>query len=240
MTSSRLPKKVLLPLAGEPLLKRIIERVKLVDEIEQICIASVVGKEHDPIEELCQQIEGVKVFRGSENNVFDRTLKAAEFCDAKTIIRITSDCPFIDPQIVATLLTAYQSSGVKYARLPFSHGYPLGFDAEVFDIETLKEISTETMDDYEREHATPYIWRRPERFESLYLDYFPDYRNWRLVVDTKEDYAMASRVYDDLYPLNPKFGFNDLKKYFSENPEVLAINGSVKQNEYIGTPKASN
>ena len=238
MTSSRLPKKTLLPLAGKPMLLHVIDRCKRIEGIDGICIASPVGAEHEPIKDAIQGLDNVAFFQGDEHNVLERTLGAAKHVNADTILRVTSDCPFIDPDVAGALLAAYRTAGVKYARLNIKTGYPLGFDAEVLPVELLEIAQSENPDEYEKEHATPFIWRRPERFPAIWMDHQPNRRDWRLVVDEENDYEMACAAYDELMKMNPEFTYADLIELFeNKRPDILDMNRTVQQTPYIHKAK---
>jgi len=232
MTSSRLPKKTLLPLAGKSMLERVIERCKCIEGIDGICVASPVGDEHTPIGDAIKHLDKVAFFQGDENNVLERTLGAAQHVGADTIIRVTSDCPFIDPDVSTALLKAYRAAKVSYARLNIETGFPLGFDTEVLPVALLETALAENPDQYEQEHATPFIWRRPERFPSIWMDHQPNRRHWRLVVDEKTDYDMACAAYDELMITNPEFTYQDLVELFERRPDILQINQSIEQTPY--------
>jgi spore coat polysaccharide biosynthesis protein SpsF len=236
LTSSRLPGKILLPLAGAPLLRRMVERVQRIDGVDAAVVALAEGTAHDAAVEALSGID-VLIVRGSEDDVLARTAKAARAAEAETVMRITSDCPLLDPDVSALVLRVYQdgrSEGLQYARTAFDRGYPLGFDTEVFSAKALYEAEAEATDRYEREHATPFIWRRPDRFPTKIVDSAVDHRDWRLVVDTKEDYELVSAIYDALYPANPAFGYADMQRLFAARPDLLRINAHVPQNPYVG------
>ncbi len=236
MTSSRLPGKILLPLAGKPLLYRMLERVKRIAGVDKVVLALAEGAAHDAAVEAISELE-VLVVRGSEQDVLSRTARAARETRAVTVMRITSDCPLVDPGVSASILQAYADGvgdGLRYARTAFDRGFPLGFDTEVFASELLYEADAKSNDHYEREHATPYIWRRPERFPQMTITGSPDHRDWRLVVDTADDYRLVSAVYDALYPTNPQFGYRELGELFESQPDLLRINAHVEQRPYVG------
>lgn len=237
MTSSRLPKKTLLPLAGKSMLLRVIDRCKRIEGIDGICVAAPVGEEHTPIADAVKDLENVAFFQGDEHNVLERTLGAAKHVNADTILRVTSDCPFIDPDISSALLKAYRTAKVSYARLNIKTGFPLGFDTEVIPVEALEIATNEDPDDYEKEHATPFIWRRPERFPAIWMDHQPDRRHWRLVVDEENDYEMACAAYDELMKVNPEFTYQDLIDLFERRPDILKMNQTVQQTPYIHKAK---
>ena len=238
MTSTRLPGKPLAPLAGEPMLVRVMNRLKCVKGIDEFVVAAPKGDEHDQIVDCAQSIGDVAVVRGSDEDVLERTADAVRATNADIVMRVTSDCPMVDPGVSAAVLAAFRRSGVAYARLAFSRGFPLGFDTEVFSAEVLLLAEKEAIDPYEREHVTPFIWRRPERFPAIYLDHNPDRRHFRLVVDTPADLKFAQAVYDELYPTNPEFNFSSLITLFERRPDLLEINRDVQQTPLVGVPQS--
>ncbi len=236
MTSSRLRGKILLPLAGKPLLYRMLERVKRIAGVDKVVLALAEGAAHDAAVEAVSGLD-VLVVRGSEQDVLARTAKAAREARADTVMRITSDCPLLDPGVSATILQAYADGigdGLRYARTAIDRGFPLGFDTEVFSSQLLYEADETSTDPYEREHTTPYIWRRPERIRQMVITGSPDHRNWRLVVDTADDYKLAGAVYGELYPSNPQFAHPELIELFESQPDLLRINAHVEQRPYVG------
>ena len=232
MTSTRLPGKVLLPLAGTPLIDRVLERLSSCESLDGLCIAIPNGEAQIPLMKHLEAWKEVGVVRGSEDDVLERTFKAAESENASVVVRVTSDCPFIDPKVVDALAKARQAGNFDYARTSMDSGFPLGFDCEVLTMESLRIAHVEAKDPYEREHVTPFIWRRPERFTTLIFDHKPDRRHWRLVVDTPEDYELAQRVYERLFPEGLNFSYADLIKLFESEPALLTINQSVQQIPY--------
>ena len=238
MTSSRLPGKILLPLSGAPLLQRMLERVARINNLDAVWLAIPEGEDHDTIVDLVPT--GVKLFRGSETDVLDRTFKAAKRANASVVMRMTSDCPMIDPTVSGEILTAFRNSPVVYARTAFTSGYPHGFDTEVFTMDALAAAYEEATSDDEREHVTPFIWRQPERFAALEVDHYPNFRHWRLTVDTPEDYQLAKQVFDILFSQNPNFGFKELRALFTAQPELLEINANTAQPILAGIPGSNS
>jgi spore coat polysaccharide biosynthesis protein SpsF len=236
MTSSRLPGKILKPLAGAPLICRVVERVARIGGLDRVVVALADGVVHDPVAAVLEQSQAV-IVRGPEEDVLSRTAFAAREAGAGTVIRVTSDCPLLDPAVSGATLAAYAAArpaGVRYARLAFDHGFPLGFDTEIFAASLLYETEAAANDSYEREHVTAFIWRRPEIYPSLILDAQPDRRHWRLVVDTEEDYRLVSLIYDALYEKNPSFGYTEICALFERCPDLLRINAHVEQRPYVG------
>lgn len=237
MTSTRLPGKILMPLAGKPILARVIERARAIRGIDKVVVAIPEGDAHEPVAGLCRNLD-TPVTRGSEQDVLKRVVMAAEAQGAEIVMRLTSDCPFLDPGVSAAILAGFRASGAAYASNAMESGYPLGFDTQVAGMKALREADAEATDPYEREHVTPFLWRRPERYPALYLDYRPNLRHWRLVVDTQDDYAMACGVYEAMAPRDPMFGLDTLRALFAARPELLAMNARVKQTPYEGLPHA--
>jgi spore coat polysaccharide biosynthesis protein SpsF len=236
MTSTRLPGKVLKPLAGAPLIRRMIERVLRIDGVDHVVVALAEGPSHDPVLAALDGLD-IAVVRGPEADVLARTAKAARVHKAGTVMRMTSDCPLIEPSVSGSVLAAFSAAygtGVRYARTAFETGFPMGFDTEVVCASALYEAESRSSDAYEREHVTPYIWRRPQEYPGILLDARPCRRHWRLVVDTEEDYRLVSAVYDALYSHTPDFGDADLCKLFESHSDLLAINTHIAPHQYHG------
>ncbi len=237
MTSTRLPGKVAMPLGGVPILLRVLERLRRVEAIDAICVATPEGAAHDPIEAMVNTIDYATLVRGPEDDVLHRFVIAAEATKAETIVRVTSDCPFVDPQVTASVVAAFEAAQVPYARTAIETGFPLGFDTEVMSREALDTAHREATDPYEREHVTPFIWRDPGRFPALEVGFWPDLRHWRLVVDTPEDYQLASTLYDLMAEHNRPIDFPNLRSVLDQRPDLLAINADVPGPPYIGLPR---
>lgn len=240
MNSKRLPGKVLLPIGERTILEHVIRRVSRIRNLDHIVVAIPEGKENSPIENLVQGLSkdikpSLSCFCGNEDHVLDRTLKAVQFCEADIAIRITSDCPFIDPNVSSTLLEAFLSSQVDYARLDSNSGYPIGLDTEVVRVSALQRAYMAKTDEFEKEHVTPFIWSRPNDFSSITLSSSPNYRSWRLVIDEKKDYEFAQALYK---LLNEKYGENfayrNIIEILTESPDLLEINQNIMQEAMIG------
>ena len=234
MTSTRLPGKVLLPLAGRPLIEQLVRRAAVIEGIDAICVAIPDGLAHQPIAAAVAGLPRTLVVTGPEDDVLQRTLAAANATGAEIVVRITSDCPLFDPRVSGALLACFRAADVPYARTDIHHGFPLGFDTEIVTRSALEEAAREALDPYEREHVTPFIWRRPERYPALIVGMVPDLRSWRLVVDQPEDFTLCSQVYDALMP-NLAFGLRELRHLFSVNPDLLKLNSSVPQHPWVGS-----
>jgi len=232
MTSTRLPGKVLLPLDGRPLIWQVLERAAAIDGVDVVVAAIPEGDGQGKLVELVSSHPTARVATGPEDDVLGRTILAAEAVEADVVVRISSDCPMFDPRVSGAVLAAFLAVDAPYARTDMEHGFPLGFDTEVVSVDALRAAAAESRDRYEREHVTPFIWRRPDRFPAVHLGARPDRRWWRLTVDTPEDYDLASRVYDELGGDHPHFGYADLVALFTRRPELLEINRDIEQNAY--------
>lgn len=237
MTSTRLPGKVMLPLAGRPLLERVAERVARTPGVNAVCIAIPEGAVHQPLA-VAAKAAGCIVVEGPEHDVLRRYRLAADATGADIVMRVTSDCPFVDPGICGAVLAVASVQGAPYVRTAIDTGYPLGLDVEVVTASALRAADAEAVDPFEREHVLPFVWRRPERFGCLMLDRRPDRRSWRLTVDQPEDYALAQAIYDAAWPQRKDFDFVWLERLLLSRPDILAMNSHIEKPAYVGWRRA--
>lgn len=233
MTSTRLPGKVMKKILGKTLLELLLERVQLTSGIDEIVVALPHGKEHDIIENVVQSFGNIISIRGDEHDVLKRYYEAAIQTEADIIIRITSDCPLYDYKIVSTWLELFKNSDISYLYASHEKGYPLGLGAEILTFNALNKAFHKAKDSYEREHVTPYIWRRPTMFSSIFVEYKPDLYHCRLAVDEEADFQFVRAIYERLYPQNPQFAFAEIINLLSSNPELLKINQHIQQKPLI-------
>lgn len=207
MTSSRLPGKVLAPVLGEPMIFRQIERLRRAQRIDQLVVATSVDPSDDPLAQACEA-RGVAVFRGSLDDVLDRFAGALErFPDAATVIRVTADCPLADWTVVDAVISHLDETGADYAsNTPAERTYPHGLDVEVMRRAALMDAWRDGADPYEREHVTPYIYRRPQAYRLAYVSRTPSLAHLRWTVDYPADLEFVRDVYGRLYPADPAFG----------------------------------
>ncbi|MFI5360074.1 MAG: cytidylyltransferase domain-containing protein [Halanaerobiales bacterium] len=236
MGSERLPGKVALQVKGKPLLAHLIDRLKQAEKIDQIIIATSDKEADDPVAEIADAC-GVSSYRGSETDVLSRYLEAAEKYAVDIIIRVTGDCPLIDPVTIDELAGKYLDSDLDYMRLNVEEdGYPRGLDAEIFSFETLKRaaeyIEREGEPEYSpyREHVTLYIYRHPEFFKTAQVDP-PVYlrRDYRLCVDEKEDFELIKEIYRRFYNENEIIDIRDVIRALDEDPVLAGMNKNVQQ-----------
>jgi len=229
MTSTRLPGKVLMEAAGISLIEHHLSRLKRARNLDAVVLATTVNATDDPLATAATRI-GLPVFRGSEADVLGRFAGAAAMMEADVVVRVTSDCPLIDPELIDALVETHKA-GSDYSWIDVTR-WPRGFDAEVFARALLDEADRTATDPYEREHVTPYIYRRPERFRlgpaSTPAPGEWD-RPWRLCVDEPADLDLVRRILGELVPTNPDFTRHDLRDLLDQHPEWSTINRDVAQ-----------
>jgi spore coat polysaccharide biosynthesis protein SpsF len=230
MNSSRLPGKILYKVLDKALLSLQIERVKKVSLIDEIVIATTINSCDEPIVELCQKLD-VACYRGSELDVLKRYYEAASAFKANAIVRLTSDCPVIDPFTVDRVIAHYlfHSAHVDYVSNILNRSYPRGMDTEIFSMEALRIANYETTLMHDREHVTPYIYTHPERFRLESVEYLSNESHHRWTVDTMEDFQLIAKIIESLYPSNPSFTLEDMLTLLQKHPEWSEINAFVQQ-----------
>lgn len=208
MGSERLPGKVMLPLAGAPMLQRLIERLKPAASLDKIVVATSTNPENDPIEGLCRQL-GVDCHRGDEQNVLSRFLAISGSNAARTLVRMTGDNPFVDASLVDHLMMAYSAATppVDYLSNIDKDGFPYGLYAEIFSADALRRASKDDGAE-NREHVTFAL--RNGDFRKTIVVAPGHFRYRRLTVDTPEDFALVSKAFEAEYRRDPAFGFRDL------------------------------
>ena len=232
MTSSRLPGKILRPIVGKPTLELLIERLSHAKLIDKIVIATTTNRTDDVVEELAHRL-GVGCYRGSDDDVLDRVLKAAQANDTDIIVELTGDNPLIDPGIIDNLIEIYLNNSYDYVSNNLKLTYPNGLDAQVFSRNVLEEVARLTSDLVDHEHVSLYIYDHPERYTLFNLESnLPKkYWNLRLTVDTKEDFELIRIIFEELYPKNPNFSLEDILDLLEKKPKLIDINQHIQQKE---------
>lgn len=224
--STRLAGKVLADIGGQPMLWRVIARTRAAETLDQIVVATTTESADDAIVVFCRE-RGVACFRGSEEDVLDRYYQAAREDGADVVVRITSDCPLIDPEIVDKTVRAFLSELPDYASNGVVRTYPRGLDTEVMTLRALEMAWREARQPYQRTHVTPYIYENPDRFRILSVTGDHDYSAYRWTVDAREDLELVRAVYSRLQ--GDGFLLNDVVRLMEREPEVAQINRSVAQ-----------
>jgi len=230
MTSSRLPGKVLLPLAGKPALERLIERIRRSDYVDDIVVATTTNTTDQPIVDLCEQM-GCTYFRGSEEDVLSRVLEAARSENGDLIVEITGDCPLIDHRHIDRVTELFYSGNFDYAANTIERSFPDGFDVQVFPVRVLEDVNVQTQDPIDRVHVSLYIYTHPERYRLVNWKaegdmYWPDLG---ITLDEKEDYDLLDRIYQELLPLNEDFSAEDIVALLRNRPDLVDINSNVRR-----------
>jgi spore coat polysaccharide biosynthesis protein SpsF len=250
-SSSRLPNKVLLDIAGQPMLVRVVERTQLAKTIDQVVIATTDSESDDAIVELCTE-RGYPCYRGSEFDVLDRYYQAAVIFHADVIVRITADCPVIDPQLIDQMVitflgnkkpTSFSHEGkIAYPYdfaanrlpLPWGRSYPIGLDTEICTFDALELAWREAAQPHQREHVMPFFYEQPERFRILHVTHDPDYGSKRWTVDTADDLKLLRQIYTH-FSGRDNFSWLEIVDLFEKHPELEKINAQVHHKDYRDT-----
>jgi spore coat polysaccharide biosynthesis protein SpsF len=236
MGSSRLPGKVLKEIRGRPMLSYEIERLRRAKRADLLVVATTTSRRDDAIVDLCAS-EAVEVTRGSEHDVLSRYGEAAREHGATAVVRVTADCPLIEPALVDSAIEAFASphGAYDYVSNMLQPSWPYGMAVEVFSRAALDEAVLEAKDAAEREHVTPFLYWHPDRYRLKSLTRTPDLSHHRWTVDTPEDFEFVSRVIEALYPARPEFDMDDVLDLLEANPQLLTINSHVQQHVVVPT-----
>jgi spore coat polysaccharide biosynthesis protein SpsF len=207
MNSTRLPGKVLLPLAGAPLLQRLIERVRRSETLDSLIVATSSRRDDDPIAELCARIQ-TACHRGSETDVLARVMDAAESQSADVVVRLTGDNPFVDGSLVDLVVRRFLSANppAQYVHNVDNCGFPFGLFVEACDMNALRQ-ALQSLDPADREHVTWFLRQRPDIFRHATTPAPAPFTEQKLSVDTPEDYAQLRPVFEAKFRENPDFGY---------------------------------
>jgi len=225
MGSTRLPGKTLIPLYGKPMLVRMIERLKMVRSADLIVLATTDAPQDQPLVDLAQDL-GIGYFQGSQEDVLDRVLKAAQKYDIDLIVETCGDCPVVDPNILEMQIQAFLDHDVDFVGCHLVKTFPYGLDGKLFTTKTLEEVSTLTQEKADRENVSLYIYEHPERYKLFNIEAKGKQRrpDLRLVVDYQADFDLIEHVYKEFYDRNPRFSYDDILDLFERRPELVGIN----------------
>ena len=229
MSSSRLPGKVLMPLAGESMLARVVRRVGGARRVDRVLVATSTAAGDDPVAGEAARL-GVDCFRGSLNDVLDRFLQAARWAGADRVVRVTADCPLIDPGLIDRVVDALAGDRADYASNFLERAYPRGLDCEAMTLAALAAAGEEADQPYQREHVTPYLYQHPEKFRLASVRCGRDLAAMRWTVDTAEDLEFVRGVYG-LLGDEPLAGWETVLALVQAHPELAAVNRHVRQKE---------
>jgi spore coat polysaccharide biosynthesis protein SpsF len=219
-TSSRLPGKVLLPLEGQPMIFRQLERIKRAKTIDAIVVATSTDPSDDELVATLTSA-GYDVVRGPLDDVLGRFIRVLDTHPAETVVRLTADCPLISPTVIDLVVNKFHETGADYLSNNLTPTFPDGLDVEVVKALTLSTLAEETTDVHEREHVTLGVYRRHEQFKvGNFSD--PEGRDnshLRWTVDNPDDFAFVTSVYEALWQLNPDFDYQDVLAYVEQHPD---------------------
>lgn len=258
MSASRLPGKVLLDIGGEPMLVRVVERTRRSQVVDDVVVATSLDKSDDPIEQLCGQ-RGYACHRGSLHDVLDRYYHAARSHSAEVIVRITGDCPIIDPKVIDQTLYAFYGNGPsliteektdkkELSRIrplmapewdftanrlppPWQRTFPIGLDTEICTFSALEKAWQEATHPHQREHVMPFLYEHKERFKILLVNHDPNYGHLRWTVDTPQDLELLRQIYVQ-FGGRDDFSWLEVIELIKRAPELTEINNQVRHKEY--------
>lgn len=236
MGSTRLPGKVLMDISGRPMLWHVLTRLSFARSLSEVWVATTTSCRDDQLAALSSSW-GYHCFRGSEDDVLSRYYHAALTAGASVVVRVTSDCPLIDPEVTDRVIKTCIASGADYASNIVERTYPRGLDVEAFRFDALARAHREATKPYEREHVTPYIWQNPSQFKIVSVGAEENLRRpeLRLTVDTEDDLALVREIYRRLYEEGRVFGIHEVLELLDSEPHLARINAHVKQKPLKGS-----
>jgi spore coat polysaccharide biosynthesis protein SpsF len=234
MSSSRLPGKILMDIGGEPMLIRVVSRVRRAHAVDQVVVATTDDPSDDPVETLCHS-RGIPVYRGNLYDVLDRFYQASVLYQANTVIRVTADCPLIDPGEIDHVVQAFNEQDVDFAAnrlpLPWKRTYPIGLDTEVCKFDALDRAWHEAKEPHHREHVMPYLYEESGRFNVLVMDYPVNYGELRWTVDTPQDLEVIRLIYQH-FSNRDDFSWLEVVGLYQRHPELAKMNDQVNHNPF--------
>lgn len=237
MGSTRLPGKMLIDIMGKPLLQHVIDRVSHSKKINKIILATT-NNPHDVVLVDLAKSNSLDFFIGDEEDVLDRFYHAAKQFSIETIVRITPDDPFKDPEVIDKAIELFLNGKgeLDYVTNTLPPTYPIGLDVEVFSFYALEKAWKEAKKPSEREHVTPYIWNHPEIFRIKNFGLGKDLSHLRWTLDDDRDLQFTQEIYRRLYPKKRFFLMNDILELLDRHPSLTKING--REEKYEGYLKS--
>lgn len=228
MTSSRLAGKVLQDIAGKPMLLRVVERVQKAKSIDSVAVITSTHESDDAIEWCCSE-NNISCFRGNLDDVLDRYYQAACHFQSDVIVRITADCPLLDPIVVDIVVKTFQDGSYDYVSNTIECTYPDGLDTEVFRFAALEKAWQLANLKSEREHVTAFMYKHPELFRLGVVKNTKDYSSLRWTVDTQADLDFVRAVYANFADIH--FSMAEILRFMKDHPEACSINAGQERNE---------
>lgn len=227
MGSSRLPGKVLAEIGGRPMLAHVMERAASIPGVEKVMLATSVDPRNEPLLALAASM-GIEAYAGSESDVLDRYYQAANKIGADVVVRVTADCPLLDPHVSGLVVSCFMRGDVDYASNAHPATYPDGLDTEVFAFSALDRAWREAALPSEREHVTPFIWKRTDIFRTANVTNDVDLSAFRWTVDNPEDLELVRAIDNRMHMLGRlSYGLLDIIQLLREEPELSNLNRHV-------------
>ncbi|KKT93385.1 MAG: hypothetical protein UW91_C0010G0002 [Parcubacteria group bacterium GW2011_GWF2_45_11] len=228
-SSKRLPQKVLRPILGVPMVIRQVERIHRAKKLNGLVLATSSDLTDNVVEETCKKNK-VECFRGSLDDVLDRFYQATRAKKPDHVVRLTGDCPLVDPELIDQLIEFHLKGNFDYSSNILKPTYPDGLDIEVVRFSCLEEAWHTAKSKLEREHVTPYFYHHPERFSLGDFRDKKDLSQLRWTVDEPEDFELVTRIYESLYPKNPAFTTQDVLDFLASEPGLIQLNSGHMRN----------
>jgi spore coat polysaccharide biosynthesis protein SpsF len=219
-----------MPILGEPMLARVIERLHMARTIDEVIVATTTNESDDAVAEAANYM-GAHIFRGSEDDVLDRVVKAAQSREADIIVEITGDCPLVDPGLVDKVVGDFLVGGADFVSNILPHTTPRGTDVRVFRTSDLSDINERSADPADHEHVSLHFWEHLDRYQcrNVEMDLPEVVAGLRWTVDTPDDLEFVRAVYAALYEKKPSFNLVDVLDFLNANPQVIDINRHIEQ-----------
>ena len=234
MNSTRLPKKVLMEVDGIPLLKYQLKRIGASNIIDKLIVATSTKVTDNIIENFCKKNE-IACYRGSEDDVLNRYYECAKKYKSDVIVRLTADCPLLDPKVIDTILKVYLTNSYDFVTntspIIGESTYPDGMDVEIFSFKILDKAQKEAKKPSDREHVTSFFWRKKNLFSTFRCSLKKDLSAYRITLDYTKDFEVISAIIQALHLKDPFFSMNDIIRFLDENPKIKLLNSEFKRDD---------
>jgi spore coat polysaccharide biosynthesis protein SpsF len=224
--STRLPRKVLAPLAGRELILRLLDRVRVAECVDRLVVATTIDRSDDALVDLLLS-ESIEVRRGPVDDVLSRFILVMDEFPSDTVVRLTGDNPLVEAMTVDLVVAEHLTSGADYTTNGLSRTFPHGLNVEAFSSSALRQLASMSLSDEEREHVTLGLVRRGQQFRQRAVSQTPDRSSWRWTVDVEADLKWAHAIFERLSPADPYFGQEDVARLIGEEPHLLRLMADV-------------
>ena len=229
MGSTRLPNKVLMPVLGKPILGWMLDRVATCTEVDEVIVATTTDARDDVISDFAQSF-GCRVYRGSEDDVLDRYYQAACLVQPDSVVRITADCPLLDPQVLGAMIRSFAVDDLDFLSNsePLPSSWPDGMDVSIVRFDALHKAWLHAVKPSDREHVTFYFWNNPVDFKCKRIEHEPDWSKYRVTIDYPEDLDLLIAIIKHFGEINPvainNISMQEIVAFLNANPDVFALN----------------